>query len=489
MNILLLSNGAPNYHHFFKAIVRKFAKDGAGITVAVDSKFSCEENRLNELTFANIHDFSAFFHDHKVNPSLLDHYSEFNLNAALLSDFERADVYHIWGKNINVAYFDKLKSALLSFFEMIFEESKIDAVLYENVSNSFAHFALFVAQKKKKSYIGLGGSRLPGRFAVSSDPLKDDETENAFRAIRSGAIVPNEEVRRWAREYIAAIETIVPDYMKINGLDQLGLVKRYFRWNRISKIAALLRHAGDSRTEAFQIGNPLLTHLSLFRRNFLRRARSGRVRKLYEAPIRGERFLLYPLHFHPESSTSILAGTFLNEYEVIRNIAFNLPEGVRLYVKDHISGWAYPDLSFYKRLRKLPNVRLLAPEAPTKQLIRESEAVITLSSTVGYEALLLNRRVFLYGNVFYGFHKGVSKVDNPAKLFELFREQLVRPVDWDSEYNEDFVCAYHVATLSGTLNLMQGRDDATLMADGIYYELQRTLIDPNKISAVNSSPL
>lgn len=471
MNILLLSNNAPNYHHFFKTLATLYARDGANVTMAVDSRFARRQNRLDDLTFAQIHEFETYFVNHKTDPEVLARYADINLNSALLSDFERAQTYGIWDASADLDYFDRLKSALLSFFEEIFERHGIDTVIYENVSNSFAHFALFVAQRRGAAYIGFIGSRLPGRFAITSDPLEDDATARHFEAIRNGSLTPAPEVRRWAEDYLSRIETLTPDYMKINGLDQVALFRRYFRRDRIARIVALLRHIGDSRTDAFQIGNPLRTHLGLFRRNLARRLRASRVRRLYQQPVRGERFLLYPLHFHPESSTSILAGSWLDEYEVIRNIAFNLPEGMRLYVKDHVSAWAYPTLDFYRRLRTLPNVRLLPPEAPTKQLIKESAAVITLTSTVGYEALLLKKRVFLYGRVFYEFHKGVTRIESPARLHELLLSHINRPVDWDDAYNLDFVCAYHEATLPGTLNLMQGPEPAQKMAEQVYATL------------------
>ena len=468
MNILLLSNNAPNYHHFFKALVSLYARDGATVTVAVDSRFARRHNRLDELTFAPIHEFETYFVNHRTDPSVLARYADFNLNSALLSDFERAQVYGVWDTRADLDYFDRLKSALLSFFEEIFDRYSIDTVIYENVSNAFAHFALFVAQRRGAAYMGFTGSRLPGRFAITSDPLEDDATARNFEAIRSGALVPGPDVRHWAGEYLSRIETITPDYMKINGLDRISLFRRYFRRDRLAQLAALLRHIGDNRTDAFQIGNPLRTYWGLFSRNVGRRLRVSRVRRLYQQPVEGERFLLYPMHFHPEASTSILAGSFLDEYEVIRNIAFNLPEGVRLYVKDHISAWAYPTLDFYRRLRALPNVRLLPPEAPTKQLIKKSLAVITLTSTVGYEALLLKKRVFLYGRVFYEFHKGVTRIESPARLHELLMRHIDRPVDWDDAYNLDFVCAYYEATLPGTLNLLQGPEPAEKMASEVY---------------------
>ena len=400
MNILLLSNSAPNYFHFFNPLVQNFSEDGSNIVIAVDSIFSRRENELDSLGF-DIHVFSEFFARHEVNSELLARYAAFNLNAALLSDYERAKAYGIWGDKVDSAFFDKLKSALLTFFESIFQRYGISAVVYENVSNAFAHFAYFVAKKNGAVYLGVGGSRLPGRFSVTSDPLNDDAMASEFSAILLGHSKVPLTVRRWAADYIENIESIVPDYMKSNGLDRIGLLSKYLTLGRARKVKSVLRHAFDDRLDAFQIGNPLRTHLGLFVRNIRRRLKIGKLRKLYQKPVLREKFLLYPLHFHPESSTSILAGAYLNEYEVIRNIAFNLPEGVRLYVKDHISAWGYPALDFYRSLRSLPNVYLLEPNAPTKQLIKASAGVITLTSTVGYEALLLKTRVFLYGRVFY----------------------------------------------------------------------------------------
>lgn len=467
MNILLLSNSAPNYFNFFNELAKRFAQDGAHVFIAVDSKFSKEENGLDALGF-DVNEFTSFFASHKIDDTILQRYAKFNLNSALLSDFERAEVYQIWGKNINQQFYDRLKSALLTFFENLFEKHCIDIVIFENVSNTFAHFAMLVAKNNGAIYCGIGGSRLPGRFSITEDPLEDEEPRKIFAEINAGRVNIPDEVKQWAFDYLNTIETVTPDYMKINGLEKLGLLTRYFRRDRIKKLRSLLRHSCDSRTDAFQIGNPLLTHFNLFSRNARRRFKVGIIRKLYETPRVDERFLLYPMHFHPESSTSILAGTYLDEYEVIRNIAFNLPEGIRLYVKDHISAWGYPSLEFYRKIKRLPNVRLLSPTEPTKQLIKQSAGVITLTSTVGYEALLLNTRVFLLGRVFYEFHKGVMTVENPKNLFDLLKLGTSTPVNWDAEYNINFISAYQMSTLPGSLNLMQSLDQAVITINKLY---------------------
>lgn len=470
MNILLLSNGAPNYHYFFNSLAQYFQKDGANLVVAVDSKLSREINELDRLN-VEIYEFATYFSKHKINNTLLEKYADYNLNAALLSDFERASVYGVWGKK-DFNYFERLKSALLSYYEDIFRDHSIDTVLYENVSNTFAHFAFFVAEKHGARYCGVGGSRLPGRFSITADPLKDDRPAQIFKLIQSGERVVEPEVRAWCEDYIKNIETIVPDYMKINGLDNTSLIKKYAKWDKFKRIITVLRHAKDDSYHAFQIGNPICTYSNLFLRNASRNIKLQLIKNRYDKPVDSESFLLYPMHFHPESSTSILAGTYLDEYEVIRNIAFNLPQGIKLYVKDHVSAWGFPSLEFYNKVQKLPNVRLLHPNEPTKQLIKQSRAIITLTSTVGYEALLLGKMVFLFGKVFYDFHKNIVPVINPADLFGLLSVKLKERVSDDKQYNLDFACAYYLSTQESSLNLTQKNKIKQSLADVIHRYLR-----------------
>ena len=226
---------------------------------------------------------------------------------------------------------------------------------------------------------------------------------------------------------------------------------------------------------------------NLFNRSLKRRFKVERIKAFYTPPSPHEKFILYPLHFHPESSTSILSGTYLDEFEVIRNIAFNLPQNLHLYVKDHISAFGLPSLDFYRKLSNLPNVRLIAPNAQTKNLIRNSEAVITLTSTVGYEALLLNKPVFLFGEVFYKNHKNVIKIQNPSKIFEYLsalhknRENTLE----NENYNLQFVSAYYLNTLPGSLNLMLSEDQAKNLANTIYPLIEKEALQNLSFYAVS----
>ncbi|MCQ8228298.1 capsular polysaccharide export protein, LipB/KpsS family [Pantoea trifolii] len=472
-NVLILSNGAPNYHYFFNHLARLLSKDEANVAFAVDSELSRDNNALDELNL-NVYEFSSYFRQHETNIYTLQRYNKYNLNFMLLSDFERAEIYGVWGEK-DKGYLSRLLSALCSFYEMIIEKENIDYILYENVSNTFSHVAWAVATEHGKKYLGIGGSRIPGRFSISSNPLDDSRAKTFSKLIETNSIEVPEEVKKWSAEYLENIDTVVPDYMKINGLDNINLITRYFNPNKINTLKRIFKHVNDDGYHSFQSGNPVKTYFNLFKRNVKRKLKIKKLKHYYDDSSLDESFLLYPMHFHPESSTSILAGNFLNEYEVIKNISFNLPQGVFLYVKDHISAWGYPSLDFYNKLKKLPNVKILAPTEQTKLLIKSSLGVVTLTSTVGYEALLLGKKVFLYGNVFYEYHKNVVKVESPEKLFNIFNENL-KPFNNDIEYAKNFVAACYLATYPGTMNLMLTGRAAEVKAEEIYLSVIKEIV-------------
>lgn len=476
MNVLLLSNSAPNYHYFFNYLVERLSNDDHQISIAVDSIYSKVENNLDVLGFP-IYEFSEFFSKHKTDYSLLVRYNTYNLNAALLSDFERAETYHLWKGNREQGFFDRLKSALLAFFEMIVKEKAIEVFLYEGVSNAFSHFALFVSKENNIKYKGLSASRLPGRFSITEDPFKDHEAiQKRFKKLQSGELIVDDRVRDWCENYLNNIESMTPDYMKFNNLDNLSIVHRYANIEKVRKLFRVFKYSTNDHYHSFQVGNPVNLSWQMLKRAFLRRIKSKIIPRYYDTPREEDQFLLYPLHFHPEASTSILAGAYINEYEVIRNIAFNLPEGTRLYVKDHISAYGYPTLEFYKKISLLPNVKLLAPQENTKELIKASLAVITLTSTVGYEALLLNKKVFLYGHVFYKFHSNVLQVNNSTEIYSLFMKHLYSRDVLGEGYNVNFLIAYYLSTYEGRLNLMQDRKSARELVDNLYGNLVKIML-------------
>src|SRR5690606_12929500 len=60
-------------------------------------------------------------------------------------------------------------------------------------------------------------------------------------------------------------------------------------------------------------------------------------RDLFEKPVPGERYVLFPIHFQPEASTLVRGPYYLDQASLIEDIAKSLPVGYRLYVKEHMA--------------------------------------------------------------------------------------------------------------------------------------------------------
>ncbi len=115
----------------------------------------------------------------------------------------------------------------------------------------------------------------------------------------------------------------------------------------------------------------------------------------------GEKFFLLPLHYEWEAQIA-LREPFLNQLDLAKKIAQVLPQGTKLYVKVH-PHWknADQDLGPVRELKKIPGIKIIHPNENTMDLIEKSVGVIVINSTVGYEALTLNKTLIVVGHEIY----------------------------------------------------------------------------------------
>ena len=134
--------------------------------------------------------------------------------------------------------------------------------------------------------------------------------------------------------------------------------------------------------------------------------------------LQGEKYLIYPLHVTPEAVLIGGSPEIADQFHIIKNISMNLPYGVKLYVKEHPDqiigmGLGY---DFYRRLATLPNVRILLACANLSNLLDSPSClgVAVIAGTMGLEAALKRKAVFVFGNTIYSI----------ADCF-------IKPRDWD----------------------------------------------------------
>ncbi len=474
MNILIISNNAPEYYRFFNKLATALNQGGNEVCFAVDTHYSRELNKLDENGF-RVYTFSDFWAEMDViaYKEAASQLKGTACNIMHLPDYERAEAFKFNVKR-DFEYYDRLLAALNCYFEKLYRKEKIDVVIYENVSNTFAYAAWYVARRMSVKYIGLYVSRLPGRFEIVDDPLGESRIYgDIFFKIRSNSIKVSDGVMKYTKKYLSEFDEIQPDYMKFNDLASSSLLN-YMTKSKIRKLFYAFKRVADDHNLSFGAGNPLLLAIEMFKRKMLRTVRSEFSIKYFTEPKEGECYFLYPLHYHPESSTSVKSPFLIDELTVVRNLSMSLPYGMKLYVKDHPSAFGLQSIEFYKRVSRLPNVRLIHHQFNTRKLIKASAAVITQTSTVGYEALFYGKRVFLMGADAYEYHPNVVKMNDPALYFQQLSCWAEGSLA-DDQLNEDFVAAYFMGTYEGILNFNQSDNNLSVLADQVYNAIKTRL--------------
>jgi hypothetical protein len=137
-------------------------------------------------------------------------------------------------------------------------------------------------------------------------------------------------------------------------------------------------------------------------------------------------FVMYALHMQPESTVDVLGAYFSNQLELIRNVARATPVTHDVYVKVHSGDVSGHQPAFYRALRQIPNVKIMAPEASSRALVQRADVVVTVSGTIAYEAGLLGRPAITFARMYFGALPTVHRCDSPTALPELIRELLAR---------------------------------------------------------------
>ena len=130
-----------------------------------------------------------------------------------------------------------------------------------------------------------------------------------------------------------------------------------------------------------------------------------------------EPYLYLPLHYQPENTSCPLGEAFVDQFLIIDMLSQCVPPGWKIYVKEHTSQW-HPKMhgecsrstELYGQATALGNVRLVPVSTPNFELIDHAKAVVTITGTAGWEAVVRGRPVLLYGHAWYKFCEGVFYV-------------------------------------------------------------------------------
>ncbi len=324
------------------------------------------------------------------------------------------------------------------FFQIILKENDVSLVISEGVSNSFLYLAYEQARANNIPYFGFMAARIPYHFNIHTD-------------ITGNMVLRNNQA---PEEYL--LPDAIPDYMKNSQFG--GLFQRKYFLLTMSFYKEMIRFLFLRSFHSLEVGNTKSYLFKVYKiaiRRILSDIYYRKILKVYQADIKFQSakvYVVYPLHFYPEASTSIMAKYYDgNEINLIKNLAFSLPENCILVVKEHKSNVGNNSLRFYKKIKQLPNVVLLDPYYNLKDNLENFDAVVTLTSTVGFEALTKKVPVYVLGEVFFQNYPGCEKVNSYFELEEKVKSLQKKQVSGSK--NETFNL-YSKMCFEGNFNYM-----------------------------------
>ena len=142
-------------------------------------------------------------------------------------------------------------------------------------------------------------------------------------------------------------------------------------------------------------------------------ARKPHKRKLQLARLGSEKYVFIPFQVNFDSQV-IINSPWLNSmesfYELLLSVVDEVDETLVFIIKEHPS-----DPRVYKEFyNKHPRIKFVSDD--TEQLIRGAQAVITLNSSVGIEAAMLEKKVVVLGNACYSIEKMMKVVTSKEGL-------------------------------------------------------------------------
>jgi hypothetical protein len=147
-----------------------------------------------------------------------------------------------------------------------------------------------------------------------------------------------------------------------------------------------------------------------------------RLKRHYRSMPEGGRYVYYPLHVPADFALTIRSPQYLDQYALVDYLCRSVPASHRVLIKEHP---ALVGAVSYARIEDLllrhDNLVLLDPRLNNYQVIADADAVVTVNSKSGAEALLLGRPLVVLGDAFYrgcGHAIGVVRLDELPSALE-----------------------------------------------------------------------
>ncbi len=272
----------------------------------------------------------------------------------------------------------KITAALFLFWRTLFVEYHPDLIVGE-VASGAEWIGWSLANERQIPYIIPYNAPLPNRFYLLRSPAGAwDSAKQKYREYSRRGLP--EFDRKAAEEYLTAFRRDrVRSPIHMFGFQSPFSVDVPALMARIGRIPGRFRvYRQDGRYEVGSYdGTPPWQSIWSDCSRLLRYSIAER--RMHKRKPTHNRLLYFALHMQPEFTTDVRAPFLTDQLALIQYIAKSMPPGYELMVKEHPAMKGYRELSYYRRLTEMHNVRLMSPSTDSHELIKASAAVLTIT--------------------------------------------------------------------------------------------------------------
>lgn len=370
------------------------------------------------------------------------------VESVALAMLERNDSY-----SDSMSYRERVDYVLtgLGYWCSVLQSTAADTVIFEEVPHQAADYLLYIAARSRGLLTIVPVRGLPDAGFQPNDaigqrcPALDGTRQTLAPGPRPGTGAIS-FLDRMSLDYRAHLEamfwdhsTSIKEITRENGLGRqvLQLLRdrrpkhaphRYWR--------NLMSFRNDQKVRSRTLAESEMSYFSFLWHKTRTLVRKTRLRRIYSALANPKPDLQQPyvyccLQFQPEASTSPLAGRYVYQWLMVEQLVAALPDGWRLYVKEHPSqfsgeyaryGETFRSRHFYERLLQNGRTELMPLTLDSFKLIDNARVVAGPGGTVCFEAVARGKPAISFGGGFFVGCPGVLQVKDADDVTEAMRQ-------------------------------------------------------------------
>ena len=363
--------------------------------------------------------------------------------------------------------------------EKFLDDEKPDAIVF-SVIGSLAPLLLYqMAKKKGIQTICIDLTRIKNGVGLSEDFKTFSWVDSIYEKLQAGTLKSQylENAEKFIEEFRKSPEPYLKE-LKPEFNNQVGRAANISFLKPKQLIRTIFWHIRQLYLDLKQKENDY-TDIKIWWIVFDKFMRKSRglfgYHNFWEKIPKKENFAYYPLHYETETATLLYAPLYVNQIELIKQTARALPVGMYLYVKEHPRMIGYRKRNFYRDIKKIPNVRLIQPTYYGPTLVKEAKIIVTITSTAGWEGVMLGKPVITFGDIYYNKLPNVSRCRSFEDLALLIKNKLA-----NTGHDEKSLIHYVAALMEESVNidyvnLWAFPDEKALLADPAMIELAKLL--------------